>query len=241
MQNATGPRSKTATPATGDTLERKQILAGLRSLRRGEFASRLPDGLTGLDGQIAETFNDIALQMAALETELRDVRNAVGKEGRVKRRVQRSIGRNGWENIVGAVNEVVEDVTTHAAELAFVADAVTRGDFSVRIDIDGRAEPLRGASLRQAESVNKMANHLEVYTRDLIRLAHEVGVDGKLGAESRQRELSGTWLELGGAINMMSANLTAQVREIARVTTAVAQGDLDARPSRSTSRARSSS
>jgi HAMP domain-containing protein/CheY-like chemotaxis protein len=226
MQNATTGRRKGASPNHSDSLDRKAILAGLRSLRRGEFASRMPDGLTGIDGQIAETFNDIALQMGALETELRDVRNAVGKEGRTKRRVQRSIGRNGWENIVASVNEVVEDVTTHAAELAQVAEAVTRGDFSARIDIDGRAEPLRGASLRQAESVNKMAAHLDMYTRDLIRLAHEVGVDGKLGAESRQREVTGVWLELGNAVNLMAANLTAQLREIARVTTAVAQGDL---------------
>ncbi len=226
MQNATGPRSKVAPPDKNDSLDRKQILAGLRSLRRGEFGIRLPDSLTGLDGQIAETFNDIALQMTALETELRDVRTAVGKEGRVKRRVQRSIGRNGWENIVGAVNEVVEDVTNHAAALAHVAEAVTKGDFSVRVDIDGRAEPLRGTSLRQAETVNRMAAHLEAYTRDLIRLAHEVGVEGKLGAEARQREVTGTWLDLGNAVNLMAANLTAQLREIARVTTAVAQGDL---------------
>ena len=120
MQNATSTRRKRASQDTSDSLDRKAILAGLRSLRRGEFASRLPDGLTGIDGQIAEVFNDIALQMSSLESELRDVRNAVGKEGRTKRRVQRSIGRNGWENIVASVNEVVEDVTTHAAELATV-------------------------------------------------------------------------------------------------------------------------
>ncbi|HEX6239727.1 MAG TPA: HAMP domain-containing protein, partial [Polyangiales bacterium] len=186
----------------------------------------MPDGLTGQDGQIAEAFNDIALQMAALETELREVRNAVGREGRNKRRVQRSIGRNGWENIVGSVNELVDDVTTHAAELTQVAEAVTRGDFSVRVDIEGRAEPLRGTALKQAEAVNRMAAQLDLHTRDLIRLALEVGVDGKLGTESRQRELKGTWLELGSAVNLMAANLTAQLREIARVTTAVAQGDL---------------
>jgi HAMP domain-containing protein/CheY-like chemotaxis protein/signal transduction histidine kinase len=226
MQNATGTRSKTATSDKVDALERKAILAGLRALRRGEFATRLPDSLTGTDGQIAEVFNDIALQMAALDQELRDVRTAVGKEGRVKRRVQRSIGRNGWENIVGSVNDLIDDVTNHAGELASVAEAVTRGDFSVRIDIDGRAEPLRGAALRQAESVNRMAAHLDLYTRDLIRLAHEVGVEGRLGAEARQREATGAWRELGNAVNLMAANLTAQLREIARVTTAVAQGDL---------------
>src|SRR5688572_22204405 len=157
MQNATTNGRKSATAAKSDALDRKAILAGLRGLRRGEFTTRLPDGLTGQDGQIAEAFNDIALQMAALETELREVRNAVGREGRNKRRVQRSIGRNGWENIVGAVNELVDDVTTHAAELTQVAEAVTRGDFSVRVDIEGRAEPLRGTALKQAEAVNKMA------------------------------------------------------------------------------------
>jgi HAMP domain-containing protein/CheY-like chemotaxis protein len=226
MQNATGGRSKAASNHKDDALDRKAILAGLRGLKRGEFSTRLADGLTGIDGQIAEVFNEIASQLASLDQELRDVRAAVGKEGRVKRRVQRNIGRNGWETIVGSVNDLLEDVTSHAGELANVAEAVTRGDFSVRIDIDGRAEPLRGASLRQAESINRMAAHLDLYTRDLIRLAHEVGVEGRLGAEARQREATGAWRELGNAVNLMAANLTAQLREIARVTTAVAQGDL---------------
>ncbi|HET9953845.1 MAG TPA: HAMP domain-containing protein [Polyangiaceae bacterium] len=226
MQNATTNGRKTASTGKTDSLERKAILAGLRALRRGEFGTRLPDGLIGIDGQIAEAFNDIALQLASLEGELQEVRVAVGKEGRNKRRLQRSIGKNGWESIVGSVNELVDDVTTHTAELTNVVEAVTRGDFSVRVDIEGRAEPLRGTALRQAESVNKMVLYLDSYTRDLIRLAIEVGVDGKLGAESRQREVTGVWLELGNAVNLMAANLTAQLREIARVTTAVAQGDL---------------
>jgi HAMP domain-containing protein/CheY-like chemotaxis protein len=208
------------------SLDRRALLAALRALRRGEFAQRLPDDLEGIDGQIAEAFNDIAQSVAGLADDVSSLRVSVGREGRAGKRLRRGAARGGWEVIYTAVNELVDDVTQHAADMTKVADAVSKGDLSARVDIDGRAEPLHGVFLAQAQTVNRMVGTLETYTRELVHLTHEVGVDGKLGAQVRPAGATGAWRELSDGVNVMAANLTAQLREIARVTTAVAQGDL---------------
>src|SRR5262245_457349 len=207
-------------------LDRRAMLAALRSFRRGDFAARLPGELTGVDGQICEAFNDVVQMASALAEEVVELRTAVGRNGRASKRLRRGAGKGGWEVIYTSINEVVDDVTTHASDMARVCEAVTRGDLSARIDIDGRAEPLKGQFLAQAETVNRMATTLASYTDELGRLAHEVGVDGKLGAQARPHGAAGAWRELSDGVNVMAANLTAQLREVARVTTAVAQGDL---------------
>src|SRR5688572_21313517 len=207
-------------------LQNRQILAALRALRRGEFDARLPDHLDGLDGQICETFNDLAQYAATLQKEVAELRSAVGREGRTHRRLSRSAAQGGWADYVTGVNELLEDVTAHTADVARVLTAVAKGDLGQAIDVEGKDTPLRGDFLRHARLVNGMVSQLAAFSSEVTRVAQEVGVEGKLGAQARIRGVSGVWKELTDSVNLMAANLTNQVREIAQVTTAVAQGDL---------------
>src|SRR5690606_33007533 len=137
-------------------LSRRQILAALRGLKRGDFSTRLPDDLTGVDGQIAEAFNAILQQAAELDAELGAVRHAVGREGRTRRRARKGALRGGWASYVRSVDEMLDAVTQHAEEMARVVAAVSLGDLRQRIDIQGADEPLAGDFLRHARAVNGM-------------------------------------------------------------------------------------
>ena len=134
--------------------------------------------------------------------------------------------RGGWADYVGGVNELLDDVTAHTADVARVLTAVAKGDLGQAIDVEGKDAPLRGDFLRHAKLVNGMVAQLAAFSSEVTRVAQEVGIDGKLGAQARIRGVSGVWKELTDSVNLMASNLTDQVREIAQVTTAVAQGDL---------------
>src|SRR5688500_13341239 len=207
-------------------LDRRLLLGALRAFSRGEFETRLPDDLLGMDGQICEAFNDVAQFAESLRGEVVELRQLVGREGRTHRRLGRTRARGGWAEYVNGVNEVLDDLTAHSAEVARVVTAVARGDLAQVIDVGGKDVALRGDFLRHAKSVNGMVSQLAAFGSEVTRVAQEVGVDGKLGAQARVRGVSGVWKELTDSVNLMASNLTAQVREIARVTTAVAQGDL---------------
>ena len=209
-----------------EELTKKQILSALRAFKRGEFSTRLPDDLIGIDGQICETFNDILTLAETLSTEVGVLRGDVGSDGHVRRRLRRNGARGGWAVYVTSVNELIDDLTNHLSEIAAVVAAVARGDLTQRIEIEGSDEPLQGAFLRYARTVNDMVDRLAAFSSEVTRVALDVGVEGKLGAQARIKGVEGTWKELTDSVNSMASNLTSQVREIARVTTAVAQGDL---------------
>jgi HAMP domain-containing protein/CheY-like chemotaxis protein/signal transduction histidine kinase len=208
------------------TLDRRQLLSALRALRRGEFEVRVRDDLDGIDGQLCEVFNDLAQLAGSLCADVTQLRVAVGSEGRTHRRLNRGGLRGGWAQVGIDINGLLDDMTTQSDEMARVVTAVAKGDLSQRIDLDGRDGPLRGEFLKHAKAVNHMADQLALFGSEVTRVAIDVGVDGKLGAQARVPGVSGTWKELTESVNLMASNLTVQVRDIARVTTAVAQGDL---------------
>jgi HAMP domain-containing protein/CheY-like chemotaxis protein len=210
----------------GKGLDHRQLLGALRAFRRGEFGVRLPDDLDGVDAQIAETFNELLQFTESLRAEVVDLRQTVGREGRTHRRLARGAARGGWGDYVTGVNEVLDDVTAHTADVARVLTAVAKGDLGQTIDLDGKDVSLRGDFMRHARIVNGMVSQLAAFSSEVTRVAQEVGVEGKLGAQARVRAVSGVWKELTDSVNLMASNLTDQVREIARVTTSVAGGDL---------------
>jgi HAMP domain-containing protein/CheY-like chemotaxis protein len=225
MAEAQARTPKSRTPPPRD-LDRRQLLSALRAFRRGEFDTRLPDEHVGVDGQICEAFNDLAQFAAGLQTDVVELRSIVGVEGRTHRRLNRGAARGGWSAYVNGVNELLDDVTAHTADVARVLTAVGKGDLSQTIDLDGKDLPLRGDFLRHARLVNGMVAQLVAFSSEVTRVAGEVAVEGKLGAQARIRGVAGVWKELTDSVNLMASNLTDQVREIARVTTAVASGDL---------------
>jgi HAMP domain-containing protein/CheY-like chemotaxis protein/signal transduction histidine kinase len=210
----------------GDRLNEKQLLAALSAFKRGDFSVRLPDEWTGLAGKIADTFNDVIGMTQRLARELDRIGQVVGKEGRISQRA--SIGDVGecWAEAIGSVNGLIGDLVHPTSEMARVIGAVAKGDLSktMATEIEGRA--LQGEFLRTAKTVNTMVDQLGAFASEVTRVAREVGTEGKLGGQAKVKGVAGTWKDLTENVNLMAGNLTAQVRNIATVTTAVANGDL---------------
>ncbi len=208
-------------------LDRRELLAALRAFKRGEFAIKLREDVAGVDGQIATTFNELVDLARSIQEEAGLVSSAVGKEGVAGKRMRRMGVIGGWSSYVNSVNDVIDDLTGHANEIALVVSAVARGDLEQTMELDdGKRGPRRGEFLRHARIVNGMVARLAQFGSEVTRVAQEVGGEGKLGAQARVQGVSGVWKDLTDSVNLMASNLTSQVREIARVTTAVAQGDL---------------
>ncbi|HLT38029.1 MAG TPA: HAMP domain-containing protein, partial [Enhygromyxa sp.] len=230
-----GARTKTRTrngkhdthpPTVAEALDRRTLLAALRAFKRGDFDVRLPDNLEGVDGQICAAFNDIAQTAAQLGADASELATAVVEEGRTKRRLRTNGVRGGWSTLVDTQNTVLDGLTNHMSEISRVVTAVAEGNLRERMDEEGADLPVRGQFLRDARTVNNMVAQLGQLNSELTRVAMEVGVEGRLGAQGRVSGVGGSWKDLADAVNLMASSLTGQVREIARVTTAVAQGDL---------------
>jgi PAS domain S-box-containing protein len=203
-----------------------RLLEALRAVQRGDFGVRLPATGGGLSAEIAETFNDIVEKNRRAVREVRRIQRTVGRSGRIRERA--SIGQvdGGWAELVEAVNELIEDVTGPSIEVSRVLDAVARGDLNQRLALEVEGEPLRGEFRRSREIVNTMVDQLNSFASEVTRVAREVGTEGKLGGQAEVPGVAGTWKDLTDSVNSMAGNLTAQVRNIADVTTAVAKGDL---------------
>ncbi|HEV7220681.1 MAG TPA: HAMP domain-containing protein, partial [Terriglobales bacterium] len=215
-------RSK-GTPGVADL---SVILASLQTMRDGDFSVRLPGAWTGVEGKIADTFNEIAAANQQMAQELKRVGQVVGKEGRTRERTRFSHSRGAWGEMGVSVNMLVEDLLRPTTEVTRAIAAVAQGNLTqtVRLDVDGR--PLEGEFLRSANIVNTMIQQLGVFTAEVTRVAREVGTDGKLGGQAQVPGVAGTWKDLTDSVNSMASNLTGQVRNIAVVATAVASGDL---------------
>ena len=158
--------------------------------------------------------------------QLEHVGQVVGKEGRTRQRVRLGLAAGAWGEMENSVNSLIDDLLWPTTEVTRTIEAVAQGDLLVtmRLDVDGR--PLKGEFLRSATIVNTMIKQLSVFTSEVTRVAREVGTDGKLGGQAQVREVTGVWKDLTESVNSMASNLTAQVRNIAEVTIAVANGDL---------------
>jgi HAMP domain-containing protein/CheY-like chemotaxis protein len=218
-----GRHSENGKVASG---ELSVILAGLQTMRAGDFSVRLPGDWTGLAGKIADTFNDIVTANFQMARELRRVGQVVGKEGRTRERMRFHLEKAAWGEMEVSVNTLVDDLLRPTTEVTRAIAAVAKGNLTqtVQLDVDGR--PLEGEFLRSATIVNTMIQQLGVFTAEVTRVAREVGTDGKLGGQAQVPGVAGTWKDLTDSVNSMASNLTGQVRNIAEVATAVASGDL---------------
>ncbi len=203
-----------------------ELLHALQAMRIGDFSVRLPSDQTGLEGKIADTFNEIVAANERMASELAHVGQVVGREGKTRTRVKFGLQSGSWAAMETSVNDLIDDLLWPTTAVTHAITAVAQGDLlqTVRLDVDGR--PLQGEFLRLATIVNTMIKQLSVFTSEVTRVAREVGTDGKLGGQAQVREVTGVWKDLTESVNSMASNLTAQVRNIADVTIAVANGDL---------------
>src|SRR5450631_3809814 len=177
-------------------------------------------------GKIADTFNEIAAANQRIAQQLERVGQEVGHEGKTRQRVKFGLSNGAWGEMEDSVNTLIDDLLWPTMAVTRAIAAVAKGDLlqTVALDIDGR--PLKGEFLQSATIVNTMIKQLNVFTSEVTRVAREVGTEGKLGGQAQVREVTGVWKDLTESVNSMASNLTGQVRNLAEVTIAVANGDL---------------
>jgi HAMP domain-containing protein len=201
-------------------------LQNLIAIKKGNFSARMPVNKTGIAGKIADTINDIIDLNEGMITEFERINNVVGKEGKINQRAVLVGAKGAWIDGINSINTLITDLVQPTTETARVIRAVANGVLSQTspLEIDGR--PLQGEFLQTAQIVNAMVIQLNSFSSEVIRVAREVGTDGKLGVQAEVIGVDGTWKDLTDSVNSMAGNLTSQVRNIAEVTKAVAHGDL---------------
>ncbi|MFJ8201538.1 HAMP domain-containing protein [Streptomyces sp. NPDC096152] len=214
-----------------DTAALNRLLAALVSMRDGNFRKRLTVSGDGVVSEIAAVFNEVADRNLHLTGELSRVRRMVGREGKLTERLETGACEGSWAAAIDNSNALVDDLVRPVSEVGRVLSAVAEGDLSPRMELrsqtpEGSGHPLRGEFLKVGRTVNNLVDQLSTFTDEVTRVASEVGTEGKLGGQAQVRGMSGSWKDLTDSVNTMAYRLTAQVRDIALVTTAVAKGDL---------------
>ncbi|MEV6396238.1 HAMP domain-containing protein [Streptomyces sp. NPDC051907] len=199
----------------------RNLLAGLTAVRDGDFSHRLPEDASELLGEIVVVYNGMVDQLSLVTSQVTRVAREVGGEGRLggHARVPRVSGV--WLELTTGVNTMADNLTSQVRSISRVASAVARGDLDQKIRVNARGE-----ILELKETINTMVERLSTMAEEVTRVAREVGTEGNLGGQATVRGVSGTWKDLADNVNFMANNLTNQVRNIAQVTTAVAEGDL---------------
>ncbi|MGX9219922.1 HAMP domain-containing protein [Massilia varians] len=210
----------------GEQLDVKLLLTTLMALKKGDFSVRMPSDWTGVSGKIADTLNDIIETKQKMVETVTDVSRVVGREGHLTQRADLPGVVGGWATIISSVNTLIDDLVRPTTEMARVIGAVAKGDLSQTMALEVDGHPLKGQYLRAAMTANTMVEQLSSFSSEVTRVAREVGTEGKLGGQAQVKGVAGTWKDLTDSVNSMAGNLTSQVRNIAEVTTAVANGDL---------------
>lgn len=218
--------SSNANASYSETLDLKQLLQTLTAVKKGDFSVRMPIDQTGMAGKIADTLNSIIELNEQMALELERVSVVVGKEGKIHERAAIGPVQGSWRASLGSVNTLITDLVQPTVETVRVIRAVAHGDLSQAIATEIEGSPLQGEFLQMAIIINTMVGQLNSFASEVTRVAKEVGTEGKLGAQADVKGVAGTWKDLTDSVNSMAGNLTAQVRNIAEVTTAVAKGDL---------------
>ncbi|MDQ7948569.1 MAG: HAMP domain-containing protein, partial [Pedobacter sp.] len=211
---------------SGTSLDLKALLNVLSSVKSGRLSIRMPVTQAGIEGRICEVLNDIIDMNQRLVAELSSAEKTIGKKGNLSKRIELPEAKGEWADGVSSLNTLITDLTTPTLVIANMINSVANGDLSRQIPLEISGQPLRGEFLRIAKESNQMLSKLRLFSMEVTRVARQVGSEGKLGEQAKIKGVAGVWAELTDSVNQMAGNLTAQVRNVAAVTTAVAKGDL---------------
>src|SRR5580692_11690745 len=206
--------------------EVEHLVEVLKAVKQGDFVVRFPYKKDGILSRVGELLNDIVGMNEHMTGELVRVGKVVGQEGKMHERASVGPAKGAWAGGMASVNQLIADLVAPTNEVARVITAVARGDLSQKMVLEIEGRPVRGEFLRMGTTVNSMVDQLNSFAAEVTRVAKEVGNEGKLGGQADVKGVSGSWKDLTDNVNGLAANLTAQVRNIAKVTTAVAKGDL---------------
>ncbi|MDL4770541.1 MULTISPECIES: HAMP domain-containing protein [Thermomonosporaceae] len=220
-----GGGSRDTAPRYSDA-DLEPLLKALVAVRDGKARAELKVPGEGAVAEAAALLEEIRENGEQLTSGLSRVRREIGREGQLRGRLTPGVLQGTWAAAAEDANAIIDKLTELATGMAQVVEAVAAGDLSQRVELRVRGRPMRGELLRMAKSVNGMVELLDGFTWEVTQFAREVGTEGRLGGQATQRGMTGRWRDVTAAVNVMASRLTAQVRDIAEVTTSVAKGDL---------------
>src|SRR5436190_687461 len=210
-----------------DEIDSYELLRLLLEVKEGNFSVRMTGDKLGISGKICDTLNGIIQLNEALVEELTKARNTIGLKGHLNHRVELPrFAKGSWKTASDSINSLISDLVHPTIEIAHVISSVAKGNLSQEMPLKIGDHVLQGEFAKIAAEVNDMVKQLNLFSMEVTRVAREVGSVGKLGGQAKVKGVAGVWKDLTDSVNQMAGNLTAQVRNIAEVTTAVARGDL---------------
>src|SRR5471032_2270578 len=207
--------------ASNLTAQVRNIAGVTTAVARGDLSRKITVDVKGEILELKDTMNTMVDQLNAFASEVSRVAREVGTEGKLGGRAQVPDVAGVWKDLTDNVNSMAGNLTAQVRNIAEVTTAVARGDLSRKITVD-----VKGEILELKDTINTMVDQLNGFASEVSRVAREVGTKGKLGGQAQVSGVAGTWKDLTDNVNSMASNLTAQVRNIAEVTIAVANGDL---------------
>jgi HAMP domain-containing protein/signal transduction histidine kinase/DNA-binding response OmpR family regulator len=207
-------------------LDNREVLRVLTEVRNGNFTARLPFDQVGLSGKVCDTLNEIISMNEKMMQEFTRAGHIIGKQGKLNQRIEVPHAKGSWSTGVDSLNVLISDLVHPTIQIANVISSVAKGNLSQQMPLEIGGHTLQGEFAQIAKEVNDMVKQLNLFSMEVTRVAREVGSEGKLGGQAKVKGVAGVWKDLTDSVNQMGSNLTAQVRNIAEVTTAVAKGDL---------------
>jgi HAMP domain-containing protein/CheY-like chemotaxis protein/signal transduction histidine kinase len=207
--------------ASNLTAQVRNIAEVSTAIASGNLAKKITVTVSGEILELKETINTMVDQLNAFASEVTRVAREVGTEGRLGGQANVRGVAGTWKDLTENVNSMASNLTGQVRNIAEVTTAVANGDLSKKITVD-----VKGEILELKDTINTMVDQLNAFAGEVTRVAREVGTEGKLGGQAQLKGVAGTWKDLTDSVNSMASNLTGQVRNIAEVATAVAQGDL---------------
>ncbi len=191
------------------------------AVAKGDLSKKITVDVQGEILELKNTINTMVDQLNSFSSEVTRVAREVGTDGKLGGQAEVKGVAGTWKDLTDSVNQMASNLTGQVRNIAEVTTAVARGDFSRKITVD-----VKGEILELKNTINTMVDQLNSFSAEVTRVAREVGSEGKLGGQATVKGVGGVWKDLTESVNQMGSNLTAQVRNIADVTTAVAKGDL---------------
>ena len=165
----------------------QSLLSALQLIRSGDFSVRMPGDSVGIEGKIADTFNEIVAANQQMAKELELVGQVVGREGKTRKRVVMGLPQGAWREMEDSINTLIDDLLWPTVQVTGAIAAVAKGDLLKRVPLEVDGRPLLGEFLTSATIVNTMIGQLGIFTSEVTRVAREVGTEGKLGGQARCR------------------------------------------------------
>src|SRR6266487_724997 len=221
VDEVAGQLSLHASEVTQMAAQVRDIARVATAVAKGDLSQKITVDGQGEMLQLKQTVNTMVDQLSAFADEVTRVAREVGTEGNLGGQAHVRGASGVWKDLTDSVNGMASNLTVQVRGIAQVATAVAKGDLSQKITVDAQGE-----ILQLKDTINTMVDQLSAFADEVTRMAREVGTEGRLGGQAHVRGVSGTWKDLTDNVNFMANNLTNQVRNIAQVTTAVANGDL---------------